>query len=226
MKKIIIILIVIVGCLAVTGNAQLNTPVGRQLSSLRTACYNFLGEGVADTATIDLGINIGVYETCADFPALEKIDTVVIARTDEGGVLSNDFDRFKERNAVYRLIGDTLRIPLGPLPDSLKAKLPLPKDNTHQKDRIDDPGYYWEHAGRLVLHPKYTKSQADTLLVYYYAYDIRLVATTDSILIKGRYVTKVLDMAFAYILAQAGRESGVALFQAFYRGRSLIGEGQ
>lgn len=146
------------------------------------------------TAKLNLAINTANTDVCKAFPAIEKLDTVVVDSTAEGGALNADFDRILE---VYRLAGNT-RVRLRPL----GYVEPVEGDqtvgvSTHDRANLASPDQYRTFARRLLLHPKDSKPAAtpDSFLVYYYAMDAQLSAGADSVQIDPKYIPVLLDRA-------------------------------
>lgn len=192
-------LIVLMFCLLATGiSAQ--GPVGRSLSYLRGALRAQLraktGSDLLTNSAIDFAINRAISRVCAQYPAIEKIDTVVINQDSEGGALNTDFDRAK---AVYRMSGDTIRLALTCLmPDSIAAVLGSRTESSEaDRSSLSRSRYFYTTGRRLMVLPKPSRPAADpdSFLVEYYAQDEMLSDTTDSTAIVYGYIDKVIHFA-------------------------------
>ena len=163
-----------------------------RLDSLRTECFDKLNIPDAGTRTITTAIgnrliNQAINEICTDFPALEKIDTIIVYKEDEGGVLPSDFVALKN---VFLMDGYTVRIPLKIVgADTLRKLFNSEGQVKHDKSNPMSIAYAFKYARRLMLLPKYAKDTAaiDSFLVYYYATDAQLTNDTDSTLIEKRF---------------------------------------
>ena len=177
-----------------------------RLDSLQISCYQQLRVDTAGTAymtdqMVRFALNRGLAQVCIDFPALEKMDTVVVDKDAAGGALASDFLRIEK---VFKMIGDTLWIPVQYVTlDSLYAVAPTADGYMHDKANIADPRYCYTFAQRLLFHPKDAKAStdADTFLVLYYAADDRLLDDTSTVAILPEYIPALIDYACADLAA-------------------------
>jgi hypothetical protein len=169
-------------------------------------------------AVVDWAINRGLSQTCADFPAYEKLDTVTVSKSGEGAALPSDFVEVK---AVYRMIGDTMRFPLMYLPPdtiaSHEASNVLGEQGTEVNAANSLP-YYHTHAGRLLFHPKSKATKNDTMLVEYYAMDAPLDDSTDTAHVEAKYMEKVILYACWALSVTQGDGRAAAYLAAYAEG--------
>jgi hypothetical protein len=185
-----------VACLLAVGAMAETSP---QLDSIRVAAFNQIGLPTTGTTRVTAAkanaiINYAIQEISTNFPAVEKLDTVLIDSVSDGGALNTDFVAVKW---CQLLIGDTLRVPLEYKPeDSLFTGDPTEGEEGAQLDDITDPRYYYTHANRLLTFPKFrTGDVGDSafLLVGYFAVGDRVDAETDSTNIHPRFRDELLD---------------------------------
>ena len=196
MKKVLILGLVLFGLSGV----QAQGPVGRSLTYLRAALRAQLrsktGSDLLTNAALDYAINRGIARVCAQYPAIEKLDTVAISQDNEGSALNTDFDRVK---SVYRMSGDTIRLALTYLPpESVSVVLGLRTELSEaEKRRLERLQYFYTTGLRLMVLPKPSKPAADpdSFLVEYYAQGEMLSDTTDSTAIVYAYIDKVIHYA-------------------------------
>lgn len=214
MQKLIIIILVSV---CMFGSLQAQSPIGRDLASLRRGCYYQLpgcttSTSIISTSVVDFAINRAIAETCKKYPAIEKLDTIGVSKDDEGVALNSDFLRIKK---VFRMGSDTLRYPLAPIPtDSVFSFQGDLKNHYHEdKNSLLSIKYFSTFGKRLLLHPKPAKLNADpdSFLVYYFAQDAMLVNSTDSTAVSSDYTEKVILYACA-VLSATRRDYQAAAF--------------
>ena len=198
-------------CLFLAGSVMAQTyALPTRRDSIRFMCYSRLnmpqtGTLRVDTTNANYAIDQAYANTCDDFDAIEKLDTVIIARADEGGSLNSDFLRLRK---VFKLISDSVRIPMGLLPlDSLELVYPQYAENLQKRTSIMSPNRVYSFNQKLFTHPKQYRSDADTMLVYYWAMGAELVSDTAHLAVLPGFVEKVISYACGLMAVTAGRGS-------------------
>jgi len=163
--------------------------VDRDLASLRKVVKyqtstKGRSTGVMTDSTVDYAINRAVIQVCAKYPAINKFDTIVTTAGTSVYALNSDFDRIR---IVYLIAPDSV-ISLQPKEvDSMASMFSILKTGT--------PGYYYTSGGYITLLPPPTNEDGDSILIDYFAQDAMLSATTDSTVIRTKYLEKVVEYA-------------------------------
>jgi len=152
-------------------------------------------------------LNSVINDICVNFDALPKIDTIAIRRDSVGYALNSDFLR---PEAVFKIIGDSIRIPMGQIgTDTFYLQI---TDTTKMDQKsITAPKLYFVFgdgdSAFIFTQPKYVKDTfRDTFQVHYWARDVWLrPGTADSLIgIKSWFRPKVVDMTAEKILRDRG----------------------
>ena len=217
MKKLLIALCL----LSVTVSAETSP----QLDSIRIAAYNQIGVPAAGTLRItgaiaNAIINYGIQKVSTDFPAVEKLDTIVIDTVSEGGALSSDFVRIRWAQLMQ---GFDQRIPLEYLvEDSLFLIKPSDEQTKAKADNLTDSRYYYTMAGKLLIWPKMVigdvMADGDSALVLigYYAVGDALSSGTDSTNIPSEYRDELIAWVCHRLEALRYRYNASAFWKAQY----------
>lgn len=181
-------------------------PVAPQAESLQVALEMQLnlphgGAGAATQAAMRTALNRSAVEVCRDFPAYELSCSLSVARSVEGAELPRNCIIATE---VFRIIGDTIRVPLERLSyDSLSIVLNTLDKNVQDKANKMAPRYWYQYGKSIFLVPKYLNARSnDQLLVHYRAFPNKLVADNDSTVINPEFFEPMLNYA-ASILSRA-----------------------
>jgi hypothetical protein len=188
MRRIVVALFVLVGAVQ-----SQTLPLSARRDSLRYSAYEELplvttGSDLLTTSRVNRQINMSLAAICRQYPAYEKVDTVICARAVEGGALNADFLR---GTMVFRMVGDSMRVPLLPLDlDSIKPLSQEVTKNLQDIDRENDPNQWYTRGYRLYTHPKVRKdsTEADTFIVHYEAMAPRLSADSDTTVIDKNFL--------------------------------------
>lgn len=178
-----------------------------RLDSLRIAVYRDLllpdtGTSAATTTRLNGIVNRSIRQVCLDFPAIEKSDTVTADSSSESFSLNSDCDRVR---AVFRVVGDTVRVPLEPVMGPEDTLFSWPKiKSAHDPKDITQPRSYHVHGNQIKFFPKYYKSSFSTFVVDYYAVDTGLTADASETSVIQRYREAVLEYAAAKTCAMLG----------------------
>lgn len=187
-------------------------PIDRDLESLRSIIrYQLTTKGIATglltDATVDYAINRAIVQTCTKYPAIEKMDTVVVTNDSVGAGLNPDFDRIK---GLIKFYGDTTEAMIYKPPDILPEVMGTKESGIEDLDK-NETRYYYTNGLRLMVWPKPADGSPDTFLVEYYAIDAMLSASTDSTAIYQKYIEKVINYA-CVILSGTRRQYNDANF--------------
>lgn len=157
-------------------------------------------------------LNMGIQQVCEDFPAYEKIDTLLYTAGASSVALPADFSR---AFAVYR-IKNKMKLPLLPMPADQTGTIIKTKEEA-QGDAQDDtnPKHFHTYKGRLILTPKYIKTATDTLEIYYYARDTWLTQG-DTTVIKSKYRELALFYALSSLWADRGQYNKADYYENKY----------
>jgi len=199
MKKLIFIILL----LACTAKAQVYSinPSFDSLKANALAMLNSSASGNVTTAKVNFIVNMSIGEICDAFPALEKVDTLIVNRSVDGHALNSDFLRIK---SVFRIdrFGDLsnqqkIWTPINYVPyDSLATIFNTPKKNADDLGDTQDllTSYIWNR--KLYFQPLNYKptSDPDSFVVFYYARDVQLVAGTDSTKIAPEYMEELMAL--------------------------------
>lgn len=201
MKKLIVILL---SLLAVSVWADINP----QIDSLRTAAFNqsLIPSGGNNTVSVaygNLAVNMAIQQVCADFPAIEKFDTVITVAGTRHYALNTDYGQLR---AVFKSTKDddlknlyTLSFP--PVETWFEAKGGEVGGEPDPQKKAE-PRYAWSFNDRLYLYP--TPSSADSLVIAYYAIDSQIVTATNSTQIRPEYRNPIILYASYLICERKG----------------------
>ena len=213
--KALLIILLLAGPVMATG------PISGLMTELREGVRAQLrGQTTATTllsnSVVDWAINRGLSQTCSDFPAYEKLDTVMVSKEGEGAALPSDFVEVK---AVFRIIGDTVRYPLQYMPaDTLAKNYAIGSSTPDEPNTVRSLQYYHTHAGQLIFDPKSRATKDDTMLVEYYAMDAPLDDSTDTAHVKAKYLEKVILYACWALSVTEGDGRAAAYLAAYAEG--------
>lgn len=187
MKRLLLCLLLVAG--SVSGQVRRD--------SLRVSALDLLAISSTDalitTARVNRIIDEAVREVSANFPAIEKLDTVVIYTTTEGGALASDFS---QAWWAQIMVDDSVRIPLTYRePDTLYEARGGSDGVSDAGKNVTQQRYYYTHAGRLMLYSKYGTGEGDSLFVLlaYYAVDDAMSADTTTTSISDAYRAALMD---------------------------------
>lgn len=193
--------------------------IDRDLASLRKVVkYQLSTKGRATGAltdsTVDYALNRASVQTCTRYPAIEKLDTLYLTRDSMGLGMAADFDRIK---AVKKFAGDTVMSIVYKHPDS------LPKEMGTWKI-AKEPGdlrYFYTTGQRLMIWPKSTNYETDSILVEYYAQDAMLSSVTDSTAIHTKYIDKLVEYACMILSGTRHQWQDAAFYQAMFKDKPI-----
>lgn len=140
-----------------------------QLDSMRVACFRQLnvpdsGNAILTVAIANTKINQAIQQVSKDFPALEQLDTIVLAAGTRDYALNSNFSRI---NWALRVTGDSI-IPLAYMPVS--ALLEYSSADPAPKDGDGDLFLrYFTFKQKIYFYPQNTLP--DTVIIAYYGID-------------------------------------------------------
>jgi hypothetical protein len=158
------------------------------------------GDDDITLAKINREINFAIQQTCQDFPAVEKYDTLVIDSTMEGGTLPSDFHRIVN---VSFMLNDVLRIPIRHLMSGDSIALKDNRLDENQQERTDTMSIKsWRvHNTILEVHPKWSRGDTALYLLQYYALDSNLTTDSSVTQVRAKYRDKVVLFAVSRLWA-------------------------
>lgn len=162
----------------------------------------------SDTAQWVSALNSVINDFCMSFDALPRIDTVVMRRDSIAYELNSDFLR---PEAVFKVIGDSIRIPMG-LIGTDTFYLQITDTTKMDQKSITAPRLYFifgtGDTALIFAQPKYVKDTfRDTFHVHYWARDAWL-RPGDSTKIKAEFRPKVVDLTAEKIFKDRGGNPG------------------
>lgn len=188
-----------------------NTALGLRTAVAYQLRTRVVSTRLLDTAKINLAVNRAVAEVCTQAPAFEKMDTLTVDSTAEGGTLPDDFVAMHE---VYRISGDTIRWELMPRTlvkpqvattidptDPASLNRLYPGLELHDRADLKSPSSYAVFGSTFILYPKYILNAVDSFLILYYAIDDELTTDTSNCLVDQRYMEAVVYYAAALCAA-------------------------
>lgn len=159
-------------------------------------------------------INFGIQQTCEDFPAIEKLDTLYVYSDSEGVSLPSDFLRIE---AAFRMVDSTIRVPFAiTTVKEILIEQATGESVKQSKASIFSPNNAHVFKQRLMFTPKYVRDDSLNILLYYYARDTWKIHKDSSTQIISKYREKILLYAAAQIWMLRGRPDKAALYQALY----------
>lgn len=170
-------------------------PVDPSLDSIRTFVFSELNIPTAGTGNVtptkaNLKINLSLGILCSNFPAYEKIDTLVMTSDSDGVILPVDYLR---TGSIFRTYNKLL-IPMASISHDSMRVLFISDSTVNANDRMKytSPNYYRIFGRKFFTHPAITT--LDTFIVYYYATHPELTTGTDSVIFEPQYFDKFLDL--------------------------------
>ena len=198
------------------------SPLSKTLDSLQVYVPMMAGVPVAGSrlitpALVKFYINMAYNEVCSTWPAVERIDTVFIARGLEGALLPTDF---RDMLGVYREGDTTWRAPLTFIShDSVAQVLKTARDVVIQDiNNIMVPAFYTIQERRLILHPKYIKEVSQDYIIHYIGMGTTLVNGADTLEVQPIYIPKVYQRAAAYLASMRLDDFLGSFFIRMYEG--------
>lgn len=172
------------------------------------------GTALVTTQKIFHAINRGIQEVCDDFPAIEKIDTLVIYSDSEGVALPADFLRMK---AVWRMLDDSLRVPLdAQSQEEASLALSTTEGVKHDKASLFSPKSWHTFETRLLVTPKWNRTDSLSLQIYYYARDTWKTGADSSTQVHSKYREKIIEYAISILWRLRSQEEKSTYYKALY----------
>ena len=217
MKKIVLLLLLMASPVMAGGLDS--------LSDLQTAVYDVMNIPSTGTALIDSlvarrAINLGVTQVSYDFPAVEKLDTIITADGTRYYALNTDFVKL---HSCVRLVGDSVMLPLEYPPVSTLFQLGGPQGAYQDYNDITKPRYSWVFNDLISFYPPPDK--ADTFIVSYYAEGTQLLAADSTTDIKAAYRGAVVDFACHLLSMRKGQFNEASAYLQIYNQKLAIAQG-
>jgi len=166
----------------------------------------------SDTAQWVSALNSVINDVCVGFDALPKMDTIAIRRDSVAYALNSDFLR---PEAVFKVIGDSIRIPMGQIGTDT-FYLQIADTSKMEQQSITAPKLYFifgrNDSALIFTQPKYVKDTLrDTFHVHYWARDVWLrPGTPDSLIgIKALFRPKVVALTAEQLFKDRGIGVGI-----------------
>ena len=184
------------------------------LSDLQAAVYDVMNIPSTGTALIDSlvtrrAINRGVTQVSYDFPAVEKLDTIITVDATRYYALNSDFVKL---HSCIRLVGDSVMLPLQYPPVSALYELAGGIEGAQQDyTNMAIPRYSWVFNDLISFYPP--PDRADTFIVSYYAEGTQLLAADSTTDIRAAFRGAVIDWACHLLSMRKGQfdEAGAYL---------------
>lgn len=181
--------------------------------SLRITSCNLVGLPTAGTAAVTTAmmnnaINYAIQQVSADFPAVEKLDTLILRDTVNGVALPSDLNEIRWCAFVR---GDTVT----PLEY-------VSEDSLFSKRNVSQPRFYYSHGGYLRTWARFRDDMFETdqdtliLLLAYYAIDSGLASDTATTAIGEPYRGALLDYICYQLEMMRYRYQTAAFYAARY----------
>ena len=218
MKKIVLLLLLMASPVVADGLDS--------LSDLQTAVYDVMNIPSTGTALIDSlvarrAINLGVTQVSYDFPAVEKLDTIITADGTRYYALNTDFVKL---HSCMRLVGDSVMLPLQYPPVSALFEIAGGLKGAQQNyTDIAIPRYSWVFNDLISFYPPPDK--VDTFIVSYYAEGTQLLAADSTTDIKAAYRGAVVDFACHLLSMRKGQFNEASAYLQIYNQKLAIAQG-
>ena len=218
MKKIVLLLLLMASPVVADGLDS--------LSDLQTAVYDVMNIPSTGTALIDSlvarrAINLGVTQVSYDFPAVEKLDTIITADGTRYYALNTDFVKL---HSCIRLVGDSVMLPLQYPPVSALYEIAGGLKGAQQNyTDIAIPRYSWVFNDLISFYPPPDK--VDTFIVSYYAEGTQLLAADSTTDIKAAYRGAVVDFACHLLSMRKGQFNEASAYLQIYNQKLAIAQG-
>lgn len=181
--------------------------IGGRRDSLRTMAFEQAlvpdeGNRRIDTSYGNRVINRAIQQVCYDFPAMEKLDTIVSVQAQIEYTLNTDFLRLKTifKLTTFQNLKIIYSLSTPPVEDWFEIKggeiggQPDPNEKS-------EPRYAWTFADNLYLYP--TPQRADSFVVAYYAMDVQL-GNNDTTKVLPEYREAIVTYAASLICYRRG----------------------
>ena len=215
MRKILLIL----GTLVFFCGAA-RADINGQIDSLRTMAFEQAlvpdaGNALIDTDYGNRVINRAIQQVCQDFPAIEKLDTIVsVAETIEYS-LNTDFLRLR---GIFKLttyfdlkIIYSLSFPAVETWFEVKAGEIGGQPDPNEKA---EPRYAWTFNDKVYFYP--TPQTVDSFVVSYYAIDSQIVTATNSTSVRPEYREAIVIYAASLICYRKGDFVRAEVYRRLY----------
>jgi hypothetical protein len=174
---------------------------------------------------LNAAINMAQAQIARDYLCYATMDTISVDSSDGAIALPSDF---LEMESVFRLMSDTLRMPLKRFDvDSSLQEYDSPTQNMHKKGDPGSPGYWLDWGDVVLFHPKvrFDSTDSATFEIGYYAIPPMVTADTGHLLLPDQYWPELINLTVAMMYRMKGNPEAAAAFADEYaRGRQWYWE--
>jgi len=195
MGRLKVIVLILLSLAVPVGAAE----ISMRLDSLGLNVYQHLYINTAGNTRIpdsvrNTAINEAIQQVCQDFPAIEKLDTIVLAKATKGVALNSDFLRANWAVKFGTVDGDPAMIPLQYIPVAALFDIHGKLQGAEQDYNNEaSPRYFFTFGDRMFFYPQ--PWSADTVIVAYYAMDTLLQAAASVSQVLPQYRDAIISMA-------------------------------
>ena len=179
-----------------------------QIDSLRTAAFEQSlvpddGNALIDTTYGKRVVNRAIQQVCHDFPAYEKIDTVVSVAGTIEYALNTDFLRLKTvlKMTTFMDLKIIYGLSFPPIETWFEVKAGVVGGEPDPNEKAE-PRYASTWNDQLYFYP--TPSKADSFIVTYYAIDSQMIDPTSSTSVLPEYREAIIIFTAAMISERKG----------------------
>lgn len=183
-----------------------------RLDSTRVSVFGKLnipiaGNSVVTTAIANTAINESIQRVCRDFPAVEKLDTIVLSKTAHDYALNSDFDRL---NWAIRFDGQKIiTMEYAPVTQLFDAEGGFAGADPKFND-VSAPRYTFAFNKRVWVYSQVNPAvDLDTMIVAYYAIDSLLQAAGSQMQVLPGFRQAVITYA-CYLLSLVQEKADMA----------------
>ena len=216
MRKLILILLMLFG-------GAVHADISGRIDSLMVMAFEQSlvpdnGNLVIDTFYGHRAINRAIQQVCMDFPAIEKLDTVVSVAEQIEYSLNTDFYRlsniFKLTTSFDLKIIYSLSFP--PVDGWFEARAGEVGGEGDPQQK-PEPRYAWTFNDKLYFYP--TPQRADSFVVAYYAIDSQIVTSSNSTSVRPEYREAIVIYAASLICYRLGDFTRAEIYRQLYNSR-------
>ncbi len=177
------------------------------------------GNSLIDTLFGHRAVNRAIQQVCHDFPALEKLDTIVTVDGTRNYSVNSDFIRLKAAFKITAVKEQNIIIPLDYPPVEQWFELKGGATGTDPPfNKLTEPRYLWIFADQLYFYP--TPTDADSFVIAYYAADVALVdSIADSTSVLPEYREAIIFYAASLICLRKGDFTRAQIYQGMYNAK-------
>ncbi len=191
-----------------------------QIDSLRTAAFEQslvpdAGNALIDTTYGKRVINRAIQQVCQDFPAIEKLDTIVSAVGTIEYSLNTDFLRLKNifKFTTYQDLKIIYSLSFPPAESWFEARAGEIGGQADPNKKAD-PRYAWSFNDKVYLYP--TPQKADSFVISYFAIDSQMIDPTSSTSVRPEFREAIIIYAASLICYRKGDFVRAEVYRRLY----------